>query len=54
MGKPQKLSPEAVREIREWYTKLVQLPTGTDLAQKFNVSRGTIYGVARGLWHKPC
>jgi transposase len=52
VGRPSKLTPEQVREIREWYRAVQALPSAKAMARKLKIGTGTLYGVALGLWHK--
>ncbi|MDR5729672.1 MAG: hypothetical protein RB191_19830 [Terriglobia bacterium] len=50
-GNP-KLSDAQVREIRAWYEAVRALPSAVEMARKHRICTGTLYGAARGLWHK--
>ena len=51
-GRPAKLTPAQVEEIRDWWAVYEGLPTCMDMARKLKVNEKTIYAVARGMWHK--
>lgn len=52
VGRPPKLRPDQVREIRAWYRAVQALPSAVEMARKHQIGTGALYGVARGLWHK--
>jgi hypothetical protein len=51
-GRPPKLSPDAVREIRAWYSAVQALPSGNEMARKHRINTTTLYAAARGINHK--
>lgn len=50
-GRPPKLTPGQVREIRDWYAA-AERPLAKTVAHKYGVHVSTLYGVASGKWHR--
>jgi hypothetical protein len=52
VGRKSRLAPEAVREIRAWYTAVQSLPMAIEMARKHQIGTTRLYAVARGLSSK--